>query len=413
MLGLGAEANRHVLGQPDLFKPGGQVIRGPVGSAHQRMRKGILAMHGETHRLHRRYMQPPFSKSSVASYAGSMTDMIDQVIARWRIGRPFDMYAEMQVMANWIAARILFDHDDFERSIEVSKLIMRWITTDAEARRLMLRWDAPGTSYRSALKQAEILERAMLALIERKRSDEVPGKDVLSLLVRTTDGDGPAMSDTVLTAHLVILHGAAFVTTASALAWTMYLVAQNPEVAAALDDEIGAHLAGWPPQIETLDSLPMLDGVIRELLRLFPPVHHTIRTAVKPSELLGVPMRKGDKVILSGFVTHRNPDVFEHPDRFDPLRWTRIKPGAYDYIPFSAGPRMCLGYAFAMLEMKLIVARIMQRYRVQIVPGSRIDAAHRLTLSPGNGLPVTIHERDGNYTAVPVRGNVLAMTERA
>lgn len=411
VLALGSDANRHVLGQVDLFRPGGQVIRGPAGSAHQRMRNGILAMHGDEHRLHRRYMQPPFSRSMVSSYAKTMTEMIDQVIDRWQVGQPFDMYEEMQVMANWIAARVLFDHDDFEQSIEISKLIMRWVTLDVEARKLMLQMDLPGSAYRRLLKHADILEKAMHELIARKRKQKVPGKDVLSLLVHTTDGDSPVMDDTTLTAHLVILHGAAFVTTASALAWTMYLIAQNPGIAKALNDEIDSGLSGWPPEGDKLDSLPLLDGVIRESMRLFPPVHHTIRTATGPCELMGVPLRTGDKVILSGYITHRNPAIFEHPNRFDPSRWTRIKPGPYDYIPFSAGPRMCLGYAFAMLEMKLIVARIMQRYRVQVVPGSRIDATHRLTLCPRDGIPMTVHQKDGDYTAVQLTGNVLDMVE--
>jgi len=123
MLALGEDANREVLSQPDLFKTGGQILKGPKGSAHRRLRGGILSLHGDLHRSHRRIMQPPFSKLSVASYVPTITQLIDQVCDRWVVGVPFDMYQETTLMANWIAAHVLFGHEDFERSVQTCDLI--------------------------------------------------------------------------------------------------------------------------------------------------------------------------------------------------------------------------------------------------------------------------------------------------
>ena len=165
----------------------------------------------------------------------------------------------------------------------------------------------------------------------------------------------------------------------------------------------------WPPATGEIDAMPLLDGVLRETLRLLPPVHHTLRTVAAPTDALGLQLRRDDRVIMSAFMSHREPTVFPEPDVFDPARWIRDRPGPYDYIPFSAGPRLCLGYAFATLEMKMILARIVQRHRVALVPHSKIDVIYRLTLCPSAGVPMTVEPRDGAFSAAPVSGNILKL----
>lgn len=166
---LGEEANRTVFSQPDLFKPGGQVSLGKRNSAQRRLRNGLLSMHGDQHRHHRKVMQPPFSKPSVTSYVPTITRLIDQVLDRWVIGEPFDMYAETTTMANWIAAHILFDHENFEQSVQVCELITRWIYIDNEARRIPFINIA---ANKRLLRHAEVLEQAMHDLISEKRQQK-------------------------------------------------------------------------------------------------------------------------------------------------------------------------------------------------------------------------------------------------
>jgi len=405
------QANREVLGKPDIFRSGGQVIRGPRGSSHQRMRHGLLAMYGRQHRDHRKIIQPPFSMRSVLGYAPTMARIIDETLDGWRIGETHDMFEEMSTLANLVAAQILFGHKDRDKSIAVSRLVQRWILLDADARRLMMRMDLPGTPYRSLLRHAEVLERTMRELIEHKRREEPLADDVLSILIREVDRNPSRMREADLIAHAVILHAASFITTASALAWTLYLIAQNPGIAGALKEEIGDNRGSSPPESWLPESTPLLDAVLSESLRLLPPVHHTVRTVHWPTELQGVPLQRGDKIVLSGFITHRNPDVFPRPARFDPARWSVTKPTPYQYIPFSAGPRMCLGYQFAMLEMRLIVARVLQRFTLRVVPGARIEAACRLTLSPAAGIPMTVHDPREDYRSVGVVGNIVELVE--
>jgi cytochrome P450 len=408
---IGAAYNRQVLGQPDLFRPGGQVMVGPKGSAHQRIRRGIFAMHDEKHRAHRQLMQPPFLKSAVATYAGIMARLIDQVVDQWQSGAPLDMYRQMRTLSNWVASHILFGNEDFAASVQLGKTIERWLVLDARNRNTFFWLNVPGTAYRQLLKQAELLEKDMRAAIERNRRTKTPGSDVLSILIQAANRAEAEMTETDLVAHAVILYAASFETTANVLAWTMFLIAQHPSIAAGLHDEIREKFNDWPPDPNRLDALTLLDGVVRESLRLMPPVAYTFRTARREVELGGLPLRRGDRVILSHYLTHRDPHVFPQPNRFDPSRWLTLRPEPYQYIPFSAGPRLCLGHLFAMLELKLTVARVMQRFRMNVIPGSRIDGAIQLTLRPRQGIPMTVRPQDRAFAASPVTGNIHRMID--
>lgn len=404
---FGEEANRTVLSQTDVFRSGGQVIRGQKGSAHQRLRMGVFAMNGEKHRQHRKLMQPPFAKVAVNSYVPSIAGLIDQVFDQWETDQPFDMYVETTKLSNWVAAHILFDHDDFDSSTQMCNLINQWIDLDVKARKSsIVAFDIPGTSGAPLLRQAEVVEAAMHKMINAKRQEAAPSKDVLSILVHAAKAENSDLTDDDLSAHAVILHAAAFVTTATALAWAMYLIAQNPKFAAELNEEIQTNITNWPPDAAQVDKLPLLDGIIRESLRLLPPIHHVIRKAAHDTELQGVEMRTGDRAVISAFMTHRDPDIFDDPAKFDPTRWIKNKPGPYQYIPFGGGPRLCLGYQFVMLEMKLVVIRAMQRFRLNLVPNSNIQANIQLTFCPEQGLPMVANKADGKYSASRVTGNI-------
>jgi cytochrome P450 len=414
VLAVGAPLNRHVLSRPDDFHPSGQVLKGPRGSAQQRIRRGILKMHGEEHRCHRRAMQPPFSKSAVASTVGLMAPLVDEIIDRWRVGEPLEIFAEMRTLSNWVAAKVLFGNEDFAASVHIGQLIDRWVVLDAETRRWgSMERDLPGTPYRRELRHAEVLEKTMRELIAQKRRAGSPNSDVLSMLIHATDSGQSDMSDDDLVSHSITLYGASFETTAGALAWTLFLIAQHPQCAARLHDEVVQGMADWPPTARTLDAMSYLDAVIRESMRLIPPIPVTFRRVTRPLEFEGMRLDTGDKVALSHFLTHRDPGVFPDPQRFDPSRWFGTKPDPYQYMPFSAGARLCLGAVFAMTELKLALARIVQRYRLAVVPGTRLDPILHLVLRPRTGLPMVPHVQDGVFCRAPMRGNILKLIDLA
>jgi cytochrome P450 len=411
LLAAGAHYNREVLGNPDIYRSGGQVMRGPKGSAHARLRSGLLGMHGEEHRCHRRMMRPPFSKTMVASYVEAMARLIDRRLDSWPVGESIDMFQEMRTLANWVAADLLFGDEDFEASIKVGKAILEWGVLAAAARKFLPWINLPGTPFWRMLRQAETVDRLLRELIDDRRRTKSDAKDLLSIMVRAVDANESGMTDEALAAHLAFLFGASFETSASALTWTFFLLAQHPSAAARLHDEVNAHVTSWPPNVEELDSLPFLDAVLREAMRILPPVPLTVRSPAKPLSLAGVRLGLRDKVVLSHFLTHRDPEVFANPSRFDPERWLTLQPDPYAYIPFSAGPRLCLGYNFAMIEMKLVVARVMQRYRMSVVPKARIEVGVETTTKPLRGMPMTVRRQDGDFASSPIRGSIRQLVE--
>jgi cytochrome P450 len=215
------------------------------------------------------------------------------------------------------------------------------------------------------------------------------------------------MSDTDLLGQALILIAASYENVTSALTWTLFLVAQHPGVAADLCDELG----DVTPTAERLTRLPLLEGVVKESLRVLPPVPFTVRVASCDADLGGVALRPGDRVACSIYVTHHQADLFPDPERFDPHRWSGIAPGPYEYLPFGAGPRFCIGAPLATAEIKVALGMILQRWRPSVVPGTRIDRQVRITMSPRRGLPMILHPQDRRFRAVEVRGNVHAMVK--
>jgi cytochrome P450 len=259
------------------------------------------------------------------------------------------------------------------------------------------------------LQYAERLEERILSMIAQRRADPVPRPDVLSLLIRARDDESRGMTDAELVGQATILFGASYETTASSLTWTLFLLEQHPQVLADLVDELTSVLRGEPPTAEQLERLPLLERVVKEAMRVLPPVPFTIRSATAPTQLGGYFMPKGSRVICSHFMTHHLPELYPEPEHFRPARWETIDPGPYEYLPFSAGPRMCIGVPFAMQAIRIAVAMIFQRFRLELVADSRVDRAVRVTMSPRRGMPATIRSQDRRFAATRVRGNVHDM----
>jgi cytochrome P450 len=192
------------------------------------------------------------------------------------------------------------------------------------------------------------------------------------------------------------------------LTWTLLLLAQHPQVAHDLLDEIKGVIQDRPPTAVELDRMPLLTSVIEESMRILPPVPSNMRMALEPAQLGEYELEPGDRVICSHYVTHHLPELYPEPERFRPERWQR-RPGPFEYIPFSAGPRFCLGYNFAMTVLKVAVVMLLQRYRVSLIDRSRIDRVVRVTLRPRRGLPLVLSRADGLFQAVSLRGNINQM----
>jgi cytochrome P450 len=233
----------------------------------------------------------------------------------------------------------------------------------------------------------------------------------LSLFLQAHDEDGTMMSDDEVVGQTVAIFRGGSKTSASALTWTLFLLSQHPDVYAHLTDELAATLQGAAPTFEQLKQLPLLEGVIKESLRLVPPVVWGVRYSIEPFELGGFQFEKGSSVIYSSHVTHRMSEIYEDPNRFNPYRWEKLRPSPYEYFPFNAGPRRCLGAEFAMMELEIVLAILLQRYRFSLVPNQRIDRIGLTGSIPKNGIKMKLNPVDTGFSKVPVKGNVHRLVD--
>jgi cytochrome P450 len=213
------------------------------------------------------------------------------------------------------------------------------------------------------------------------------------------DDDGNSMSDQQLRDEVITLLLAGHETTALNLSWTWYLLAQHPDAEEKLHAELDAVLAGRQPSASDLPKLRYTDRVIRETLRLYPPAWRVFRRTKEPFKAGDYLLPAGSNIVLSQWVTQRDPRWFSEPDRFNPDRWAEeaaAKLPRFAYFPFGGGPRVCIGAGFAMMEATLLLATIAQRYRMRLTTNQRIKPLASITLRPKNGIRVELEQRAGS-----------------
>lgn len=405
------EYNHYILTNTDLFysldvNDSSAPIRMPRNTAASRLLSGVAGMNGENHTRHRRMLMPGFHKKRVDMLRDTIVARTEEHLAHWRVGQRVDLAHEMVYLSLSLAIGGLLGLDPDEDERDVRELLEQWGKHGLSAHVALLPFDVPGLPYHRFLKLSERLEAELYAVVARKRQNSLDNGDALSILLDAQDEDGSALTDTELLGHLTTLFTAGHETTASALTWTLFLLSQHPTVMADLMDELDSRLHGEAPTLEQVRDLPMLDHVINESLRMFPPGTWMIRTTTAPCELGPYELPKGTHLVYSPAVTHRNPDIYPEPDRFLPKRWESIDPSPYEFLPFGNGPRRCLGATYAIMELRVVLPMILQRFRPTVPPGARVDRAGNILSFPKGGLPVVLNAQDGQYTPANVRGNI-------
>jgi cytochrome P450 len=352
-------------------------------------------------------MQPAFHKQQIAYYQADMVALTELILASWQSRTAFDALVEMKQLTLRIAVKTLFGVYEEAELDQVGRLLQRTTAIVQSPLFLLAPLNVPGLPYHRANRLAGQLEAYLRAVIARKRA-QGEANDVLAALVHARDEDGAALSEDELIGHAFTLFVAGHETTSNALAWTLFLLDQHPAILADLVDELEQVLHGQAPTVEQLrpdgGHLPLLEGVIKESLRLLPPAALGIRIASAPCELGGYALPRGATIFYSEFVTHRLPELYDEPDRFKPRRWESLTRSPYEYLPFAAGPHMCIGWAFAMQELRVVLAMLLQRYRLAVVPNATI--APNIGMRPIRGMPMQLHPRDRKFAAAPVRGKI-------
>jgi cytochrome P450 len=406
VLAVGPAYNRLLLSDPAVFYTIFETI---TSERIKRRRRGVglLNMNGDQHKQQRRLMQPAFHRTQVDGYRDAMVRCTQAVLDQWRVGQRLDMAHELRQLTLRIACQTLFGLDVSARAPALGQLVERLLRANQFAPQVALfPFDVPGTPFHRMVTNAARLEDEMLALIARKRAASAPQHDVLALLIQARDEDGSGMTDVELLGQTLTLLLAGHETTANTLTWTLFLLAQHPAVLADVLDELQGVLGGDAPTVEQLRQLPLLDQVLKESLRLLPPATLMSRISTAPFALGPYDMPKGAIVTISPFATHRLPNLYADPQSFTPRRWDTLDPSPYAYLPFGAGPRMCIGATFALMEAKIVLALLLQRYGLALVPGATVDYQVKITLSPKAGLPMVVTPRQQPLRKTEVGGTI-------
>ncbi len=408
---LGPQYNQQVLSDTNLFY--NSILLGTEGTEFWRLGRGLLNMNGEKHRQQRRLMMPAFQKSRIDGYVPVMVETTRQILQGWQVGQRRDLKAEMRHLTMRIASRAFFGLDVDPQAGGLATEIDEWLRLSGTLGVMFFRYRIPFTPFHRFLQASQKLEEQLRAMIEAKRAAGAEQGDVLSQLIHTCDEDGSRMSEDELIGQANLLFLAGHETTANALTWTLFLLSQHPQVMTRLYDELHGTLCGAEPTANDLPKLTYLEKVIKESMRLLPPVPFLGRTAMANTTLAPYEIPERTEVALSPYITHRMPEIWANAQRFEPERWESCDPTAYEYLPFGAGSRMCIGAGFATVEIKVVLSMILQAFRLELVPNARIDRFVNITLSARHGLPMTLHEQDQAFAKSNTswRGNVREMVD--
>ena len=393
---LGPEANHHML------VTHAQNFRwrdGFMGDLIPLLGDGLLTIDGDFHRRSRKAMLPAFHRERIEAATATMIDEAGAAVGGLADGDRLDLSAWARRLALRIAMRALFglDPDRSARGVDVARAFETGLGFYARDYFLQtLR--GPGTPFWRMQRARRALDGVILAEIARRRATGARGEDLLSLLLDAHDEEGTSLSDQHVRDEVMTLLFAGHDTTTSTVAFLFHELHRAPGVRAWLEEELDEVLGGDPPRPEHLTgtALPRLEMAIDETLRMYPPAWVGPRRSVAPFVFAGREVPGGVPVNYSSWASHRLRHVFEDPHAFRPERFApearaRLPKGAY--VPFGGGSRTCIGMRFGQAEVRAIAALVLARGRLEIAPGYRLQVRQMPTISPREGLPVTVRAR--------------------
>jgi cytochrome P450 len=362
---------------------------------------GLLSSEGAFHKKQRRMLAPAFMPRRIAKYAEVIAERTERTARRWRDGATIDILEEMMRLTLDVVGKTLFDAEVDSDAAEVGRaltLAMEHVVRSVSSV-VPIPPSVPTPGNLRYRKVIERLDRVIYRLIRDRRADGKDHGDFLSMLLMAQDEDDKGgMTDQQVRDEAMTIFLAGHETTSNALAWTFYLLAQHPNVQSRLEAEVDAVLGGRVPTIADLGKLPYALAVLKESMRLYPPAYIVVRKALRDVRIGRRTISKGELVMVNITGMHRNGAYFKDPDHFDPTRFASEADNGlpqHAYLPFGAGPRICIGNHFALMEGHLALAGLAQRARLELLPGyRRVETQPLITLRPRGRISMRIKRRD-------------------
>lgn len=362
-----------------------------------------------SHRVHRKLIQPGFHFRRLQDYATTMSDYTQLYLKGWGGETTRDISEDMYRLTMFIVCKTLFDIDMetmADEAAQIGKAMdeLQVLTQKRYASPVFFPSAVPTPLNLDLKRGRRILhETVQLMFEERARSGGTgQGGDLMTMLLEAKYDDGSSMSDRQVMDELVTLFSAGHETTSNALTWTFYLLATHPDVCMKLQAETDAVLQGRAPEFSDLDALRYTDMVLKESMRMLPPVWTlNMRSAQRATEIQGLVFPKNKRVWLSPYALHHFPQYFPNPDQFDPERFSEENEkdiARYAYSPFGLGPRTCIGNSFAMMEAKIILASFAQRFNFSLDGKDPFAPQPQITLSNTGGMPLRLSPRQDDLS---------------
>lgn len=364
---------------------------------------GLLTSDGELWKRQRKLMSQAFVPKRIHGYADAMVRVTDACLAPWRHAQQLNLHQEMSRITMEVVAEVLFGASvaaaDVAKVRDAMEVINEFFANSPEVITKLPAW-VPTRRNRRMTRAVAQIDELIFDIIASRRAGE-KRDDLLGTLLAAQDDDGAGMSDKQLRDEAVTLFLAGHETTALTLAHTLFLLSTHPDVERHVFAELTEVLAGRLPTGADVRALPYTERVLKESMRLFPPAWTTGREAEEDVEIGGYEIPKGSQILISQWVVHRDPRWFPNPEGFDPDRWTPERSKdlpKFAYFPFGGGPRICIGNHFAMMEATLILAIIVQRFRLELLPGEHLELSPSVTLrQKGPGLRVRLVDRAASH----------------
>ncbi len=363
--------------------------------------EGLLLAEGDRWRRHRRLVQPAFGPEQIRTYTTAMTDRAVEFADEIDPGETYDLGTLMRRLTFRILLDAVFGTDiDYERwdlqdafadVLEPGKPLKQPIAYSVP------RW-VPIPMWRRYNDAIDHFESVIETLVDRAREGAADRDDLLSMLVRASE-DGDVLSDTDLRDEVMTMLFAGHETTATALTFTWHLLGTHPEVERRLVEELETVLGGDPPTMADLPALSYTERVVKESMRLYPPVPALGREPVVATELGGYRVDPETTIALSQWVVHRDEALYDDPLSFDPDRWERTPEDErhrFAYFPFGGGPRRCIGEEFAMAEAKVVLATLARAYRFELDDERPLDPSVSIVTKPTRAVTAVPHPRSSD-----------------
>ncbi len=358
----------------------------------------LLQLDGAPHQRRRKLLMPPFHGERMRAYGQIICDITQEVMSQWTIGKPFSVRSSTQEISLRVILRAVFGIDEGERFEQLRQLLgslMESFNSPWRSSFLLLKFLQRDLGQWSPwghfLRQKQQVNELLIAEIRARQSQpNSSGEDILSLMMSARDEDGQPMTEAELRDELMTLLFAGHETTASALAWAFYWIHHLPEVREKLLQEL--NMLGQDADPNAIFKLPYLNAVCSETLRLYPIVLFTFgRTVKSPIQIMGYQFEPGTALAPCIYLTHHREDIYPESKRFKPERFLERQFSPYEFLPFGGGNRRCLGYAFALFEMKLVLATVLSQVELALADNRPVKPVRRgITFSPSGGVRMVL-----------------------